>query len=149
MDEGVEAVKGLFCAECVTLRTLHRGNLAPVACDCGNVTGWWLDGSRGVARYTADRPAYAYGVGLNNHLIEAVIGTYGSPMADEQWRELHGEATTAPGYLFDQSRRGCWVILFKPGTVRDVEWATNEEREAAGLPPYPAHHALAPKVDTP
>ncbi len=139
-------MKGLACGQCYTLRTLASGDMVPLSCDCANVTGWWLDGRAGVARYTAEVPAYAWGVGLNNRFFVAALSQLGD-QPDSYWRELHDQACAAPGYLFDASRRNCWVILFKPGLVRDVEWATNEELAAVGLPPYPAWHALAPKEE--
>lgn len=139
-------MKGIFCAECFDIKTLRPGNNEPVSCECGNTTGWWLDGSRGVARYTAKRPAYAWGMGFTNTVLTGVRDLYGSMPADEEWRDLFDKATTAPGYYFDKSKHGSWAIFFKPGRARDVEWASNEERAAVGLPPYPAGHALAPKA---
>lgn len=128
-------MKGLACAECVCIRTLLRGNLTPVSCECGNVTGWWIDGSQGIARYHAQRSmSMAYGVGLNNHFLIAALTPLNQPQTDEAWRELHRLQGHAPGFLFDASRRDCWVILFKPGTVRDVEWATHVELDAIGYP---------------
>ena len=137
-------MKGLACLKCVDLRALAQGNLMPVSCRCENVTAWWIDGQRGVARYTAKAPTYALGVGFNNRfLLPALESAMSSGIVpDEEWRKLHDEATTAPGYLFDAARRDCWVVVFKPGTVRDVEWASDEERAAVGLGEYPAGHAL-------
>jgi hypothetical protein len=141
-------MKGLACGKCWDIRALSQENLEPVFCRCGNTGGWWLDGRNGVARYTADATAYAWGVGFNNSFLRIIAESFGDMGTDEEWRMLHDVATEAPSYLFDKSRRSCWVILFKPGKVASVEWATNEERAAVGLEPYPPMHALAPKVST-
>lgn len=138
-------MKGLFCAQCFDIRGLLSPDLTPVTCQCMNVTAWWLDGKRGVARYTAKVPAYAWGLGWNNQFLVGLHDRYGEMLSDPECRELHDKATDAPGYFFDKSRFGCWAIPFKPGMVRDVEWATNEERAAVGLEPYHRLHALAPK----
>ncbi len=138
-------MKGLACAECFDIRALPRGDLVPVSCQCGNVTGWWLNGRAGIARYTAQRPAYAWGLGFNNSFLIELFNGYGEVPAEADIRAMHDRATNAPGYFFDKGRYGCWAIPFKPGRVRDVEWATNEERAAIGMTPYPERHALAPK----
>lgn len=126
--------KGLACASCHDLRMLSRNNLEPLSCRCGNVTGWWLDGPRGVARYTATNRQTAFGVGFNNRFwLAALVAP--ERTSSTEWRQLHEDACEAPGYLFDKNRRNCWVVLFKPGTVGSVEWATNEELAALGMPP--------------
>ncbi len=143
-------MKGLACAKCFDIRALPHGDLMPVSCQCGNTTGWWLDGRQGVARYTAKAPAFAWGMGFNNSFLTSVFGGYGNIPSAEQMRGFHDHATTAPRYYFDKSRYGCWAILFKPGNASGVEWASNEERAAVGLAPYPAGHALTPRiVDSP
>jgi hypothetical protein len=139
-------MKGLTCAECGTLRTLAQQDLRPVSCDCGNVTGWWIDGARGVARYTAKKPALAYGVGLHSDVLRLVWNLYGTQVNDTEWRDLFDKATDAPNYLFDKSRHGQWVIFFRPERGGDVGWATDNERAAVGLDPYPEGHALKEKI---
>lgn len=123
-------MKGLACAECFDIRALPRDNLTPVSCACGNVTGWWLNGREGTARYTAKLPAYAWGVGFNNRFLIAVFEGYGAIPTAEKMREFHAAATDAPSTYFDKSRYDCWAILFKPGNAAGVEWATDEELEA-------------------
>ncbi len=130
-------MKGLACAKCYTLRTFPRTDLKAVCCDCGNVVGWWLNGQDGTARYSALDHDTAYGVGFNNHFLTAAFGRGEvAPFDDPAWRGLHEQAAQAPGYLFDASRRNCWVVFFKPGTALGVEWATDEERNAV-LPKEP------------
>lgn len=139
-------MKGLFCAQCACLRTLANGNFKPVSCDCGNVYGWWLDGQKGVARYTANAPAYAWGVGLNSSVIVGVISQYGENRSTDEWRDLLNAGTDAPGYLFDKSMHDSWVIFFRPNKGGDVNWATDEDRRRVGLTPYPEGHALKEKT---
>ena len=112
-------MKGLFCAECCTLRTLPRGNLTPVSCDCGNVTGSWLDGSRGSARFTAKRPAYAHGVGLNNLFISAVVDSFGMSRTDEQWRESVDDIASATQARAGRIRERT-ALLQLPNAARDA-----------------------------
>lgn len=142
-------MKGLACAKCFDIRALPRDNLTPVSCQCGNTTGWWLDGRQGTARYTAEAPYAAWGVGFNNRFLVAVFSGYGAIPDSEKMRACHDQATDAPGYYFDKSRYGCWAVLFKPGNATGVEWANDAERAAVGLAPYPIWHALAPKSEPP
>lgn len=133
--------KALGCGKCADLRMLSQKDYEPISCRCGNVTAWW--GRKGDAIFTAKIPSYAFGVGFNNHFWQSAMNgiCYGNP-TDEDWRELHREQGNAPGYLFDTSRRDCWVVLFKPNTVGGVTWATDEDRAKVGLFPYPEGHAL-------
>lgn len=126
-------MKGLACAQCVDLRALPRNDLEPVTCRCGNVTAWWVDGKKGVAQYHARYQVDAFGVGFHNGFLMSALAPKAPGFGDEAWRRLHHVSCEAPGYLFDHSRRDCWVILFKPGTVSDVSWATEEELAAVGI----------------
>lgn len=118
-------MKGLFCGECFTIRTLPRTDGSPVHCDCGNVTGWWLDGRRGIARFAAARKEHVFFVGFHNHFLTgAVDGLTGT---DHSFRELHEAVTDSPNHHFDKSRKGCWAIILKPGLSSDTAWATPEE----------------------
>ena len=127
-------MKGVACARCIDIRLLPQRDLEPVSCRCGNVTGWWVNGGRGAARYAAKHRVDAYGVGLNNRFLTVALDATRPPnWSDQDWRDLHEHACEAPGYLFDKGRRNCWLVLFKPGTVRDVEWASDEELAAVGL----------------
>lgn len=124
-------MKGLACASCTDLRALPQEDLIPVSCRCGNVTAWWIDGRRGVARFHARDRQHAFGLGLCNTYL---LGALSQPMEgqpNEEWRQLHADATDAPGYLFDQSNRGCWALLFRPGQSSDTAWATPQEWGAA------------------
>lgn len=120
-------MKGLFCAQCVDIRLLPSRDFQVVECRCGNVKGWWIDGQRGIARYEADKRSDGFMVGLNNRMLQAIV--QGAYKMDEAWREAHDEATTAPGYHFDKSRKGCWFIVLAPGLSSDTAWASDEERE--------------------
>lgn len=126
-------MKGLACAQCMDLRALPQGNNNPVSCNCGNVTAWWLDGQRGIARFVARAPHYAFGLGLNNTYLLGALSQPDEGVPNEEWRKLHDDACNAPGYLFDQSNRGCWALIFRPGTTSDTAWASDEERAAVGV----------------
>lgn len=134
--------KGIACARCHDLRLFGQRDLEVTTCRCGNTSGWWLDGRKGIARYTAEAPYYAFGLGVNNRFFQQAF-QQDETTSDEDWRRLHEESCVAPGYLFDKSRRNCWVLIFKPDKVVGVSWATDEERATVGLPPHPAGHALA------
>ena len=127
-------MKGLVCGDCMTLRTLPSGDLKPVSCDCGKVTAWWIDGQRGIARFhcRGDRE-FALGLGLNNRYLLGALRQPMTPMPNDEWRAMHDKAITAPGYLFDATNRACWALLFRPGQTNDTAWATDEEKEAAGV----------------
>lgn len=126
-------MKGLACGSCMDLRALPQGNLNPVSCRCGNVTAWWTDGKRGIARFVARSKQYAFGLGLNNTYL---LGALSQPMEsrpNDEWRKLHADACDAPGYLFDASNRGCWALIFRPGATSDTAWATDDEKAEAGV----------------
>jgi hypothetical protein len=113
-------MKGLLCSACVDFRALAPEG--SVSCRCGNVTAWWVDPVRGVAKFRAINRQMAFGIGFHNSfLIEATTVLRGLAMP-EDWRQLHEKATDAPGYMFDKSRRDCWALIFKPGSTSDTSW---------------------------
>lgn len=113
-------MKGLLCRECVDFKALPP--TGSVSCRCGNVTAWWTDPARGIAKFRARNQQSAFGMGFHNgFLLQGMEGLRGLAMP-EDWRRLHDEATNAPGYMFDKSRRNCWVLIFKPGTTSDTSW---------------------------
>jgi hypothetical protein len=113
-------MKGLICYACMDFRALSPKG--PVTCECGNLTGWWEDPSRGIAVYFAYDRNVAYGMGVHNGYLTGAHRLHGMAM-DQDWRDLHEQCTDAPNYLFDQSRRGCWALIFKPGLTNDTSWA--------------------------
>lgn len=126
-------MKGLACATCMDLRALPQGDLLPVSCRCGSVTAWWIDGSRGIARFHARDRSTAFGMGLNNTYLVGALTQPETSRPNDEWRKLHDDACECPGYLFDKTNRGCWALIFRPGQSNDTAWATDEEREAAGV----------------
>jgi hypothetical protein len=120
--------KALHCGMCGTVRTFRRDS-GLTNCDCGELVGWWVDAAKGVARLYALTPeARLLGriVGINNRFLTAA-----SRLAtDAEHRQMHDHVTIAPGYLFDKSRRNCWVVLIAPGESNDTKWASRDEMEA-------------------
>lgn len=123
-------MKGLFCGKCFTIRSLPRRDLEEVSCECGNIVAWWLDGAKGLARYHAEDRSQAYMIGWNNDYLVGVVEQQ-MHHTDALARQLHERATTAPGYHFDKSRKGCWSIILTPGMSSDTAWATPQELAAA------------------
>lgn len=75
-------------------------------------------------QYQADRQAVKL-LGLNNHMLGPMMHARG-----QMWefnRELHAIATKAPGYIFDESRAGCWAVIALIGTTTDSSWADEDE----------------------
>ena len=106
---------------------LPRRAAEPISCRCGNVVAWWTNGRRGEALYHARHQVDAFGVGFNNGFWLPAIDASQRPRTPGGWRELHEASCRAPGYMFDESARNCWVVLFKPGTVSGVDWADDEQ----------------------
>lgn len=131
-------MKGLVCGECMDLRALPQGALKPVSCRCENVTAWWIDPERGVARFHArGRRDFAFGMGLCNTYLLAALKQGPEGTSNEAWRALHDRATDTPGYLFDKSNRGCWALLFRVGSTSDTAWATYQELVDVGIESVP------------
>jgi len=63
-------MRGLFCPECLTIRSLPRRDLEPVSCDCGNLVAWW---SAGEVRYYSRRCA---GLAITWEGLRSAPGTY-------------------------------------------------------------------------
>jgi hypothetical protein len=55
-------------------------------------------------------------IGLHNQFI---LGA-SEELDDAGWRRLHERVTTAPGYLFDATKRDCWAVLTRVGQSNDV-----------------------------
>lgn len=123
-------MKGIACGKCMDIRALP--NIPPlfetVKCRCGNVRGRWKDPERGIAEYAAQVQSLAFGMGFNNDFL--VPALRGATAMHEDARRLHDVATTAPGYVFDKVRAGCWAIVFRPGSTTDtsfVDWVDWEQ----------------------
>lgn len=125
--------KAIICIECVDLRMLRPSG--PVTCECGNVTGEWVDAAAGSCRISAHRLDSAVLMGLNNGFLvpglrcirDDGVGSTFTTDANKFWRVLHDVAAVAPGYYFDASMRNCWAILMgHRDAVAGVEWVKCE-----------------------
>ena len=114
-------MKALFCLRCGDVRGLQENW---VFCKCRQASARWTDPHAGKAEVRATDRGAVFMLGLNNQMISHAA--YG-PHEDKDWRDFHDQATTAPGYLFDKSHRGCWAVLFCIGETGDVKWAPEEQ----------------------
>lgn len=113
-------MKAIVCGKCGDLRALRDSG--PVSCECGNVTGWWVDARRGTAKVFAYDRSTAKIMGVHNGFFMAAFKAY--DYAPARWREIHAEVTkTAEGYVFHDSQRACPVAIIGVGMSSDVTWA--------------------------
>lgn len=113
-------MKLILCGKCFDIRALR--DTGPVTCECGNVTGWWLDPDRGTGRIYAKDRDRAKLVGINNHLILTAFKAYDYSPA--RWREIHDEiCRNSKGYVFHTDQRNCPVAIAGVGSTSDVTWA--------------------------
>jgi hypothetical protein len=125
-------MKALVCTLCLDIRALDPSG-AWTVCRCGNLEARWLDPDKGTVRVRAKDQSRVRMLGLNNqYLIGAAKGPTHAEMVAaggqwEWWRKLHDEATNAPGYVFDKSKRACWATLVKIGETNDIAWETEEQ----------------------
>lgn len=124
-------MKVLLCGECFDIRAFPD-NGAWVECRCGNMAARWVDPMAGTVKVRAKDRSKARIIGLNNRMLHAAFGiaeAYSEPpRLDHRWKQLHQECTHAPGYIFDESRRGCWACIVEVGHTNDISW---EEEEVA------------------
>lgn len=114
-------MKAIICMLCNDIRGLPTGT-EPVRCSCGNVAAWWTNPLTGQVRVYAMRRDAVRVLGLANSFLVPACQA-GHVLSDQIWRELHTEATRAPGYLFDAAHRSCWAVVFAVGQSADVTWA--------------------------
>jgi hypothetical protein len=130
-------MKAAVCVRCVDL-------VAPIAawktnrswrwCQCDQTGVRWLDGRLGLLEVTAHGgPNDVRILGLNNAFLQPAVAGIRSFMTgddeDEEWRILHDLVCekTPSNYLFSESRRECWAIVFAVGETGDVtfvDWMT-------------------------
>lgn len=124
-------MKALFCTICLDIRALDPEGGWTV-CRCGNLQARWLDPDKGTVKVKAQDQNRARMIGFNNHyLIGAAKGPAHLDMVKaggqwEWWRQLHDQATHAPGYIFDKDKRACWATIVKVGETNDITWETEE-----------------------
>lgn len=99
-------------------------------CQCGNVRAKWLDERAGTMVADAtDREKVRF-LGMDNRmLLPRMLGMGGE--AWENLRGLHEVSTAGTGFIFDQSRAGCWAVIALIGSTNDTRWATPEESAEA------------------
>jgi hypothetical protein len=125
-------MKALVCTLCLDIRALDPKG-AWTACRCGNLEARWLDPDKGTVKVRAKDQSRVRMLGLNNtYLIGAAKGPTHAEMVTaggqwEWWRKLHDDATNAPGYVFDKTKRACWATLVKVGETNDITWETEEQ----------------------
>lgn len=125
-------MKALFCTLCLDIRGLDPSG-AWTVCRCGNLEARWLDPDRGTVRAKAREQGHVRFIGFNNtYLIGAAKGATHMDMVKaggqwEWWRQLHDQATSAPGYIFDKDKRACWATIVKVGETSDIAWETEEK----------------------
>lgn len=81
----------------------------------------WIDPQKGTVKVRANDRSLARIVGLNNRFLLAAFD-HPHPVTNEDWREAHKEATKAPGYIFDETKRGCWACIVEVGQTNDITW---------------------------
>jgi hypothetical protein len=125
-------MKVLFCIRCQDIRAFST-EYTP--CKCGNMEARWIDPNTGTVMIRARNRDHAKLIGLNNRMLHAMVYLAldgGFDFSSERWRELHDDATAAPGYLFDKSRRNCWAVIIGIGSSNDVKWDPDQEKYSAG-----------------
>lgn len=117
-------MKALVCGSCGDIQALQREWRT---CECGNTSARWTDPHLGLAEFRGRDRSKCFLLGLNNRLLApALRGELG---IWSEFRAAHEVAVDAPGYVFDQSRAGCWAVVVRVGPTRDVTWASEEACE--------------------
>lgn len=121
-------MKAIICGKVGNVHLFTPGRDEWNACECGNTKARWEDPDAGkiVVAVRGDRSPVR-GLGLNNQLLLPALMTRGQ--AWEDYRAWHDKATTAPGYVFDKSKAGCWAVVFIIGSTSDSRWATVQEHD--------------------
>jgi hypothetical protein len=116
-------MKVLLCGVCGDIRAFQTW-FTP--CECRNMAARWLDPNRGTVEVIAKNRDKARIIGMNNQMIRASLDMPDTAMdyGASKWKQLHAEATQAPGYIFDDSIRGCWACIVKIGVTNDINWAS-------------------------
>ncbi len=109
---------------------IHSFGETWTSCQCGNVRVKWLDSHLGTVVVAAKNKNKVRLLGLNNAYLIPAISTIDQPSWDG-YRQLHEQATEAPGYIFDKHKAACWATVVPIGSTGDVRWATAEEEADA------------------
>jgi len=147
--------KALFCLTCGAVKTFAPDG-ATTKCDCadGQVVGWWVDTSVGLARMAVLPPGIqeqARVVLMHSRFLRADVDdipkTYAGPdgtqphpegQIDAFWRHRHDDAQDVPLrpevlQPFHRSKRACPLVIQRVGTSADTLWATELELRDRGL----------------
>lgn len=114
-------MKGILCGLCVDFRALTSHG--PVSCRCGNVTGWWVDPHRGIAKVYAKSRDYARIVGIHNDFLHFAFETHYDWSSDKWKAKTEQICREAEGYVFHESLRNCPVAIIGVGATNDTSWA--------------------------
>jgi hypothetical protein len=107
-----------------------------VTCRCGNVTGWWIDPIRGIAKIKAKYKGDVRVIGMHNAFLKFAfhdkIG--GGTHDDSEWKSMHQLVTDhgSEHSMFDKNRRCCPLVIFRVGETSDVSWAADDEQPPSG-----------------
>lgn len=113
-------MKAIFCGHCGDIRALR--SKGPVTCECGNLTGWWVNDRMGIAKVWAKNRdgSLAKIIGFHNGYLAKALAAY--DYSSEKWKEFHEETCEgAEGYVF--KLRGCPIAIIGIGQSTDVSWA--------------------------
>lgn len=131
-------MKQIVCGICNDFRALHpKGS---VSCRCGNVTGWWVDPQRGIAKVKAKYKGDVRILGMHNSFLQFAFSDEMLRTSEwdrhKAWREMHELVTSkeiSGGYLFQNIRRACPFVLICVGESSDVTWANDDEQPPKGV----------------
>ncbi len=116
-------MKAMFCTLCGSIHSPGVGGSWGF-CDCGQAAMRWTDPRKGVAQVWARDPVSVKVLGFNN----AMLTSEPLDIGDEKWRNRHklSGLTIGENYLFSNTRRDCWAVIFRPGDTGDVAWCIEE-----------------------
>lgn len=139
-------MKAIVCGKCYDIRALREG--ASVRCSCGNVEGWWVSPTEGVAKVHAKERDRAKIVGFHNGLLAFAFKQHDFSPAG--WRENHEILTSdefAKGYVFHKDVRNCPVAIVPVGGTNDVSWSDTPFDATATTPIERLEDALEDSLD--
>jgi hypothetical protein len=120
-------LKALVCLECNTIRS-PKVNGEWTLCDCKRSAIKWNNPQQGKITVWSTSPTYVRVLGVMNSVLTSIAST------DEEWRLVQETSVKlAEGYIFHESNRNCWAVIFKPGETSDSKWASSKDFEELRL----------------
>lgn len=119
-------MKALVCGLCFDIRALDP-TCQWTKCRCGNTEARWLNPHAGTVSVRAKDRSKARVLGMNNDFL--IDGVHNSPTGNAAWKLLHRRACNAPGYIFDEGKRGCWACIVQVGETADITWEPEAPEE--------------------